>query len=113
MDSGDHAKAELSVGDEIQVRARVQLGDLGPAAVSVQLFFGLLSSDGEFVSAQAATMHRTESDNEGNHTFESRGVRCKRSGLHGYTFRVLPNHPDLATPFMPGLLTWAAEGESS
>jgi starch phosphorylase len=110
VDSGGGAKAELSVGDEIKVRARVRLGGLDPTDVTVQLYFGLLSSDGEIVEAEVATMHRLESDREGNHIFESRGVRCRRSGLHGYTFRVLPNHPDLATPFMPGLITCAAPG---
>ncbi len=107
-DSRGVIKTELSVGDEIRVRARVHLGGLNPDDVLVQLYFGLLNSDGEIVGEEAAAMQRIESVREGDHIFESREVRCMRSGLHGYTFRVLPNHPDLATPFMPGLLTWAA-----
>lgn len=32
---------------------------------------------------------------------------CQGSGLHGYTLRVLPNHPALTTSFQHGLITWA------
>jgi hypothetical protein len=30
-----------------------------------------------------------------------------RSGLHGFTVRVRPYHPDMPTTFIPGLITWA------
>jgi hypothetical protein len=32
--------------------------------------------------------------------------------LNGYTVRVLPAHPDLPTPFQPGLIVWAASTSS-
>ena len=36
------------------------------------------------------------------------GVTFRLSGLHGYTVRVLPHHPNLVTPFLPGLIAWAS-----
>ncbi len=30
-----------------------------------------------------------------------------QSGLHGFTVRVRPTHPDLTVPFVPGLIRWA------
>jgi hypothetical protein len=32
---------------------------------------------------------------------------CGRSGLHGYTVRVWPFHPDEPKAFLPALITWA------
>jgi starch phosphorylase len=44
---------------------------------------------------------------EGLCIFEAAAVPCCRSGLHGYTVRVLPYHADEAKAFLPGLITWA------
>jgi hypothetical protein len=48
-------------------------------------------------------------DERGNYLFEV-SASCRRSGLHGYTARVRPSHPDLAMGFLPGLITWAETG---
>ena len=39
--------------------------------------------------------------------FAASEVPCRDSGLHGYTVRVLPFHPDAAQTFLPGLIRWA------
>jgi hypothetical protein len=44
---------------------------------------------------------------DGEYFFEATDVVCGASGRHGYTVRVLPYHPDLTTPFLPGLILWA------
>jgi starch phosphorylase len=112
MDTDPQAKADFAVGDEVRTRTRIRLGGLSPDDVSVQLYLGRLNADCDIVEAEAVPMHLIESDGKGTHIYESRGAVCKKSGLHGYTIRVLPNHPDLATPFLPGLITWAGYGES-
>ena len=33
--------------------------------------------------------------------------RCAKAGRYGFTARVVPDHPDLATPVELGLVTWA------
>jgi hypothetical protein len=33
-------------------------------------------------------------------------IDCKTSGRQGFSVRVLPGSPDLATPFEPGLILW-------
>lgn len=48
---------------------------------------------------------------EGCHVFEA-AAACAKSGLHGFTVRVRPDHPDLTaadgvTPFLPALIAWA------
>jgi len=58
-------------------------------------------------------MKPTGRDQRGRHLFETEAIACARSGLHGYTVRVLPHHPDLASPFLPGLITWADGGAAA
>jgi starch phosphorylase len=112
METAQESKPELVVGDEIQARVRVHLGPLSTEDVTIQLYWGTVDSDDEIVTAEAAPMYLAASDEKGAFVFESRGIQCKKSGLHGYTIRVLPNHPDLATPFLPGLVTWGESREN-
>jgi starch phosphorylase len=73
----------------------------------VELYLGALDASGEIVRPATFPMRHTESLPDGEHLFEAGGVPCCCSGLQGYTVRVLPQHPDLATRFVPGLISWA------
>jgi starch phosphorylase len=33
-------------------------------------------------------------------------IPCRSSGQYGYSVRVLPHNPDLASAFEPGLVCW-------
>ncbi len=49
-------------------------------------------------------------ENEGKGCFRFRAsLRTTKSGFFGCAIRILPNHPDAVTPFMPLLITWASE----
>jgi starch phosphorylase len=98
---------EAKVGDLVSVRARLRLGALSPEDVSVELYLGALDAAGELTEPATFPMRHTASSSNGEHVFEITGVPCCRSGLQGYTLRVLPHHPDLAARFVPGLITWA------
>jgi starch phosphorylase len=102
----DGPAPESKVGDLIGVRARLRLGALSPADVSVELYLGALDAAGELVQPDTFPMRHTVSPG-GGYVFEASGVPCCSSGLQGYTVRVLPHHPDLAARFVPGLITWA------
>ena len=39
--------------------------------------------------------------------FTADSILAERSGMHGYTVRVLPSHPDLSESILPGLVKWA------
>jgi len=99
---------EAKVGDLVGVRARLRLGALSPADVIVELYLGALDAAGELVQPATFPMRHAGSPGNGGHVFEAAGVPCCRSGLQGYTVRVLPHHPDLAARFVPGLITWAS-----
>ena len=96
------------VGDLVCVRARVRLGALSPADVTVELYSGALDAAGDLMQPTTLPMRHAASQGDGEHMFEATGVPCCRSGLQGYTVRVMPHHPDLAARFVPGLITWAS-----
>jgi starch phosphorylase len=101
---------ELQVGDEVRVQTRVHLGVLTPDDVAVQLYLGRVDASGEIVEAEATPMQFVKPEGEGSYLFEASAVSCRMSGRHGYTVRVLPHHPDLITPFLPGFIVWARGG---
>ena len=97
---------ELKVGDELEVRARVHLGPLGPQDVAVELYQGLLDDKGQILGAEVIGMSCVQSDGDGSHLFIG-AIPCRTSGLHGYALRILPCHEDLGSPYEPGLILWA------
>jgi starch phosphorylase len=97
----------LPVGEQVRARATVHLGSLTPDDVAVELYLGRLDADGEFTDGVAPQMLPVSRDNSGRYIFEAKAVACCRSGLHGYTVRILPCHRDLTVPFLPALITWA------
>ncbi|HLY18958.1 MAG TPA: alpha-glucan family phosphorylase [Bryobacteraceae bacterium] len=104
----DGPAGETKVGDLISVRARLCLGALSPDDVIVELCLGALDPAGQIVEPASFPMRHTASPGDSRHIFEAAGVPCTRSGLQGYTVRVLPHHPALAARFLPGLIAWAA-----
>ena len=59
-----------------------------------------------FSQARPLPMRLVGTD-DGCALFEAVAAPGDGSGLHGYTVRVLPRHPDLASPFQSGLISWA------
>jgi starch phosphorylase len=102
--------ADLPVGSRLHVRARLQLGALTPDQVTVELYVGRLDADGELTGAYTIPMQPAGEGHGGVWTFEAVTVPCPRSGLHGYTVRITPFHPDEPKAFLPGLITWADAG---
>ena len=95
------------VNAELEVRARIDLGSLALDDVSVQVYHGNIGSQGEISQYKVVPMAPQGSDDAGNHVYAA-AISCSSSGLSGYTVRVLPHHPDLANPYVPGLGLWAS-----
>ncbi|MCA9752266.1 MAG: alpha-glucan family phosphorylase, partial [Gemmatimonadetes bacterium] len=100
--------SERAVGEALPVRTRVRLGRLAPESVQVQLFHGAVDPNGEIIDAEALPLAYEAPDGDGKHWYRG-AVPCQRTGFRGYAVRVLPSHPDLATPFLPGLIRWSDE----
>jgi starch phosphorylase len=84
----------------------VDLNGIDPADVRVELCLGRVDAAGDLTGAYAIAMEPVGPEEEG-HGFRAAAVSYRHSGRHGFTLRVLPSHPDLPTPFLPGLITWA------
>ncbi len=94
------------VGQSMDVEALVDLpGDLKPEDLKVELYAGRLNATNELESATPQIMKPTRQMSPGRYLFTGT-VECRTSGRQGFSVRVLPGHPDLATPFEPGLITW-------
>ena len=97
----------LQVGDKFDVQAQVQLGDLKPEDVTVELYLGPVDPYGEFSNPFTIPMEIEDRGAESVYLYCAQAVANEHSGLYGYTVRVLPDHEDLVSPFIPGLITWA------
>jgi starch phosphorylase len=97
---------ELKVGSEQEVTAVVQLGSLTPEDVIVQVYHGDLDTHGNIVVGNAVNMQPAESQGSGIYVFKAR-LAYHTTGNQGLSVRVLPNHEDLPTPFLRGLIRWA------
>jgi len=98
---------QIEIGGAVRVGARVRLGALSPEDVAVELYWGKLNASDEFVDAVAIPMEHGGVDGD-LHLYEATYGPCTQSGLQGFTVRVLPQNPDLTSPFLPGYVTWAS-----
>jgi len=93
------------IADNVEVTARINLGGLTAQEVRVELYYGSISSSGAIQDARSVEMV-PQSDGRG--TVEYRGqIECEVTGRQGYTVRLLPKHPALLHPYVPGYLRWA------
>ncbi len=94
----------LTVGQRVSLKALVCLGDLSPQDVAVELYYGPLSSEGEIEDPRRLEM--TSCGTEDKAAVYCTEATCDRTGRQGYTVRVLPKHPALVHPFLPGFVKW-------
>ena len=107
VDVESDARDGTAVKAEIEVRARIVLGSLELDDVSVKVYHGSIGSQGEISQYDVVPMVPQGRDEDGNQVYTAT-ISCGSSGLSGYTVRVLPHHPDLVNPYVPGLALWAS-----
>lgn len=101
-------QGDLPVGSQLPVRCQVKLGTIDPNDVSVELVYGLINSEGQVDNGEVAKMEPVGGGSEGHHVF-SGFIPCQRSGLCGFSVRVIPHNPDLANKYDTGLICWDEE----
>jgi starch phosphorylase len=100
-----NAKPIMQRGDSVTVSACVKLGSLSPDEVLVELYYGSMSNQGEIVNAIRTEMKPIGGEAD---CFKYRvGITCESTGKQGHTVRILPKHPGLVHPYLPGLIKWA------
>jgi len=96
----------LKVGSELNVRALVKLGKVGPDDVSVQLYHGPVDAWGNIKDGSTLRMDYKEASGQDEEHWFVGSMLCRTSGRQGLAVRVLPRHADLINPYELGLILW-------
>jgi starch phosphorylase len=109
--AGDGAGDQPALGDELRLRAFVALGDLLPGEVAVQAVHGRVDDTDRLVGATVTPLAVAESYEHGRYRYEG-AVPLASTGPFGYTVRVVPRHPALASDAESGLVRLPVEGSA-
>jgi starch phosphorylase len=93
------------VGDELTVRAIVDLGSLAADDVKVEVVSGRAHDEDRLANIERTRLHLAEQD--GSTATFTGTLRLERAGSFGYNVRVVPSHPLLATPAELGIVSVA------
>ncbi|MEV4097802.1 alpha-glucan family phosphorylase [Streptosporangium saharense] len=91
------------VGASLELRATIALGELQPSDIRVQAAYGLVGQHDEMVGPSYADLTLEAEADDGRAVF-SGTIPLDRTGSFGYTVRVVPDHPLVATPAELGLI---------
>ncbi|MCK5132935.1 MAG: alpha-glucan family phosphorylase [Candidatus Sabulitectum sp.] len=94
----------LTVGDAIEVTARLRAPGLSADDLSVETQFGEASGD-DWLSDRTSTVLRFSGEENGILFFKG-SIPCTEAGRFGFTVRVLPAHPKYGRVVEPGLVHW-------
>jgi glycogen phosphorylase len=86
------------------VRASVALGELSPGDVAVEVVSGRVGEDDEILEPSASAMSLDTSGGDAGIARYVGHADLGRPGPFGYTVRVVPHHPLLASRAEMGLL---------
>ena len=103
----EHVEAddgEQSPGARLVVRASVALGELSPDDVTVQVVYGPAGDEDEITDPAFADLELEGEPAAGSAARYAGEAELGRPGPFGYTVRVLPRHPLLASPAEMGLI---------
>jgi starch phosphorylase len=95
---------QVEVGTKIHVSALVRLGELTPDDIQVQLVTGRVGGDDRLYEPRVTPFPAGIDIDGGLRRYEG-WVEAKRAGAIGYTVRVVPDHPLLASQAEMGLAT--------
>ncbi|WKZ71032.1 MAG: alpha-glucan family phosphorylase [Melioribacteraceae bacterium] len=103
----EHVKdsSDIKVGSKFTVTAEVDLGDLSPDDVEVQIYFGKLVANGDTQNNSYSIMSHVAKGKTKVHNYKGE-ITCKDTGQFGYTLRILPKHKLLVNPFELGVIKW-------
>ncbi len=100
--------SSVPIRAHVKVSAVVRLGGLSHDDVRVQVFHGVVTSTGDLVDGIGEDMRFDRDLGDGKRLFTGE-FAVGKSGRNGFSVRVLPREPRLATPFVPGLIAWDVE----
>jgi len=104
--SSNHLKEKNFIsGENIKINASVYLGNVDPSSVKVQVYYGNIGKNNSIENPEILDMNLEEKTSDGTYSYAA-SVKLFEGGEYGYTFRVIPHHPDLLNPFDMALIRW-------
>ena len=97
------------LGEALDIRAFVSLGELSPGDVDVQVVYGRIRHEEELVASKAESLTLAETYEGGRHRYEGL-VPLYTTGPFGYTVRILPRNEHLASPAELGCIALPVVG---
>ncbi|MBN1354735.1 alpha-glucan family phosphorylase [bacterium] len=98
---------EIVIGDKIKICASIELGDLKPSDIRVEAYYGKLDRNDQIVDGD--TIALTAKEQTGDSWRYEGALTTRFNGRCGYSIRIIPDHPELAHPFMPSRIRWEEE----
>ena len=95
----------LKVGSKFEVKTIVNLGDIAPDSVRVELYYGKLSMKEDILEPIIVEMQHSADLGNGRHSFSGM-LECVNSGQSGYAIRMYPYNKDLSYKFDMKLIIW-------
>jgi starch phosphorylase len=102
----ENKNGDLKVGSKYSIFAEVELGDLTPNDVDVQIYYGKVENGDDSAKGFVNMTDVTKKTKSNKPTYRGE-IECKDTGLFGFTLRVLPKHELLINQFELGLIRWA------
>jgi starch phosphorylase len=103
---GNKDRKNISVGESLQISARVHLGAVDPKHVRVEAYHGEVDN-GDIRNPAATVLNQSsQADGDGNYIYQG-SVPAAESGTYGFSVRVVPTHSHLMQAHELRLITWS------
>jgi starch phosphorylase len=93
-------------GDLLTVKAYIELGELTPEEIQVELYSGTISGETKQIENARRTEMKAQKLDGKAWLYQVR-IDCADTGMQGHTIRILPKHAELAHPYRSGFIKWA------
>lgn len=104
--SEEKKDVDLMVGNKYPIIAEVELGDLTPDDVDVQIYYGKVDNGSQEYKNFVNMVNVSKKTKSSKFTYRGE-IDCKHTGQFGFTLRILPKHELMISNFELGLIRWA------
>lgn len=95
----------VRVGDPVRVTSTIELGDLSPEDVVVELYYGPTGGALSLDHGEVLRMKVEERDASGAYRYAGE-IPTRESGAHAYAVRVMPYSAAMSHPYEASLVRW-------
>jgi glycogen phosphorylase len=95
-------------GEEINFTTTLNLGSITPSSIRVELYYGYVGKNDIIENPEIQEMKVIEQLDSSIYRYSAK-IKLLDGGEYGYTFRVLPYHPELINKFDMGLIRWVVQ----